>query len=99
MIERAMRRNTIAAMVMLRLCLAISASARPTNDNFANAATVNGLTGSLAATSAGASIEPGEYYGLGASVWYRWIADQDGVAEFNTDGSAFDARLVVGLVA
>ena len=71
----------------------------PGNDNFANASTISGGSGSANGTTVGATKEPGEPShagnGGGASVWFRWVAPTDGVVTVNTFGSSFDTILGV----
>jgi len=56
-------------------------NAAPANDNFANAQAISGATGSVAGSTVGATVEPGEpYNGLSPSqggfhtVWYQYTA-------------------------
>lgn len=55
---------------------------RPANDSFNSAITLNGLQGQLSATTAGATVEPGEncyqWFCDGASIWYNYTANTDG---------------------
>jgi hypothetical protein len=46
----------------------------PANDNFADAISLIGESGSVPAPSTGASAEPGELPPFAASVWFRWVA-------------------------
>ncbi len=68
------------------------------NDNFANALPIEG-SGHLVATSIGASKEPGEPDHAGdtggASVWFSWIAVEDGFLSVDTLLSHFDTTLAV----
>ena len=56
--------------------------AAPDNDNFANAATLTGSSGSVPFDNTWATVEPGEvdddYYD-GQSLWYKWTAPADGL--------------------
>ena len=75
-------------------------TATPSNDNFAAATTLTGLTGTVAGTVVGATREIGEpwhaYVGNGASVWYRWTAPSSGDLCLDTLGtSAFWSVLAV----
>jgi hypothetical protein len=85
-------------------------SKRPTNDDFAAAAAVNGLGGPLYVTTEGAGREPGEpWHGgspFGSSVWFRWTAQRSGVARiYPCEGSfhpaieAFTGSTVTALSA
>jgi hypothetical protein len=72
-------------------------AATPANDNFANAATISGASGSTASSNAGASVEFGEPQNAGvlngASVWFNWTAPGNGTYYFKTKGSSFDTTL------
>jgi uncharacterized delta-60 repeat protein len=65
----------------------------PPNDNFANASPliINGLWGSTNGDNSLATSENGEPGHAGFapshSVWYQWVAPQDGEVEFDTIGS------------
>ncbi|MCY3541456.1 MAG: S8 family serine peptidase [Gammaproteobacteria bacterium] len=85
---------------------------RPPNDNFANATTLTGASGSVAGHNLGATIEPGEIYGtLTSTIWYRWTAPEDGDWEFQIEDAQTvhvlvfsgdtidDLRLVSGIAA
>lgn len=64
----------------------------PTNDDFANAAEINGGTGSTSVDNTYATEETGEpdhaAHAAGFSVWYRWQPTTSGNVTFNTIGSA-----------
>ncbi len=85
---------------------------RPPNDNFADATTLTGESGSVAGHNLGATIEPGEVYGtLASTIWYQWTAPEDGDWEFQIEDaqtvhllvfsgdSIADLRLVSGIAA
>lgn len=69
------------------------------NDRFAQATLLAGNSGSLSGDNLHASKEAGEpdHGGTvgGNSVWYRWTAEADGLATFDTSGSDFDSVLAV----
>ena len=76
----------------------------PANDNFTNAITLAGYSGAVSGTNTGATMEANELTRLISggvtnfldnSVWYAWTAPTNGVATFNTLGSAFDTVLSV----
>ena len=68
---------------------------RPPNDDFANAITLTGTSGTVSGHNIGATIEPGEVYGiLAATIWYQWTAPEDGDWEFQIE----DAQVVHLLV-
>lgn len=72
----------------------------PDNDNFANAASLpSAVWGTVSGNNVGASFEPNEptHAGFAAnhSVWYKWLAPQDGEVQMDTIGSTFDTLLAV----
>ena len=72
--------------------------AAPANDNFVNAVTLQGATGTAQGTNVNAGTEAGEPTGGtsgGRSVWYKWTAPATGTATFDTTGSDFDTTLAV----
>ena len=69
-------------------------AATPANDNFASAEVITGLAGKTLGSNVAATLEPGESGG-GASVWYRWVATEDGFLSLDTIGSDFDTTLSV----
>jgi hypothetical protein len=80
--------------------LALSQSvAAPTNDNLANAATVNGSSVTVSGSNVGASKEAGEPNHAnspgGHSVWWSWTASGSGNVTISTAGSNFDTVLGV----
>ncbi|MYE13746.1 MAG: S8 family serine peptidase, partial [Gammaproteobacteria bacterium] len=81
----------------------------PDNDAFDAAVVLDGGEGQVTGTNAGATLEPGEFFGaLAATVWYSWTAPADGwyefrntaghlkVLAFQDGGSVGDLRLVSG---
>jgi hypothetical protein len=70
-----------------------------TNDAFVVAEAVVGDTGTATGTTALATREAGEptHGGIGgaASIWYRWVAPNNGVLTVTTQGSDFDTLLGV----
>jgi hypothetical protein len=73
----------------------------PANDNFVNAVTLQGSTGTVTGTNANATKETGEPDPVpnvtsgGRSVWYNWAAPATGTATFDTNGSDFDTVLAI----
>ena len=76
----------------------------PANDNFANAQTINGCSGSVNGVSIGATHETGEpshdpsdtsSNSPGHTVWYQWQAPSSGSATITTEGSEFDTILAI----
>ncbi len=73
----------------------------PSNDYIAEAETISGESGSLTASTVGATVEPNEpnHDGSGGantgghSIWYSWTAPAAGTAIFTTQGSSFDTSL------
>jgi hypothetical protein len=73
---------------------------RPSNDNFTNATSITGLTGSLTSSNTNATQESGETVPLAgdgtlSSVWWGWVAPASGTAVIDTIGSNFDTVLSV----
>jgi uncharacterized repeat protein (TIGR03803 family) len=72
---------------------------RPVNDDFVNATSIAGSSGSVSGNNSGATQEAGEpdHAGEpgGRSVWFRWTAPASGEYSFNTAGSVFDTLLAV----
>ena len=78
---------------------------RPVNDDFAEAAVLEGESGSYDGSSAGATQELGEAFGgMAATTWFRWVAPDDGRWEFQAserpvlifEGDAIAALRLVG---
>jgi hypothetical protein len=73
----------------------------PANNNFANAQTISGCSGSVNGTNNGSNKESGEPSHSpdndpgGGSVWYQWQAPANGAATITTAGSNFDTVLAV----
>src|SRR5262249_6093400 len=66
----------------------------PPNDRFANAATLEGASGTVSGNTLGATKEPGEPSGFeGRSVWFVWQAPTTGTIAFDTTGSSFNTQL------
>ncbi len=78
---------------------ALSLATAPTNDAFANASTLSGLSASVTAFSTSATAENGEpaHAGQAAarSLWWSWTAPGNGAVIAETTGSAFDTRLAI----
>ncbi len=72
---------------------------RPSNDDFAGAATISGTTGSVSGDTTGASKEMDEPFHAGnpggKSVWYRWTAPSTGDWSFDTRGRFFDTLVAI----
>jgi hypothetical protein len=74
--------------------------APPANDNFANAQTINGCSGSVTGTNISATKEAGEPNNPDSptsipSVWYQWTAPSSGSVTIDTHGSDFDTVLAI----
>lgn len=73
--------------------------ASPGNDLFANAQSINGNSGGIAGSNAGAGKEAGEpdHAGNagGRSIWFVWSAPASGTWTFDTLGSEFDTLLAI----
>ena len=73
---------------------------QPANDNFSDALTLVGCSGTAFGTDAGATKETGEPNNADSptstrSVWYKWQAPSSGGVTFDTRGSNFDTVLEV----
>ncbi len=70
----------------------------PANDNFANAVALSSLA-AVAGTTVAATYESGEpnhvSSGSAASIWYSWMAPDDGTLDLKTEGSSYDTLLAV----
>ena len=68
-------------------------------DDFADAFQTNSVSGQFNASNSGATMEPGEpghpIRSFGRTVWMRWTAPADGLAEFDTLGSGQGTSLAV----
>ena len=69
--------------------------APPDNDNFADAETISGASGSVAGTNSGAGVEDDDPLNSMATVWWKWTAPTNGTFAFSTQGSDFDTVLGV----
>jgi hypothetical protein len=71
----------------------------PVNDSFAGAVTLSGSTNIVIGSNVAATSEPGEPAHAGnpatASVWWTWVAPDNGPVVVDTLGSAFDTVLAV----
>jgi hypothetical protein len=77
----------------------------PSNDNFAQATTISGASGTKTGTNVGATVEsnedefPGEFDGnpSGETVWYKWTPTTSGTYSFDTLSSSttFNTELAV----
>ena len=93
--------------LILVLGLAATPAFAQANDNFANAATITGATGTTNGNNTTATLElpcetnsivVDDYFTpspVTASVWYAWTAPATGTAEFDTTNSDFDTVLSV----
>jgi len=82
---------------LLLLAVAGSAQAAAFQDYFTNRETVTAVSGTLTGNNATATVEAGEpkHGGKpgGHSLWLSWTAPTNGVATFDTHGSAFDTTM------
>ena len=63
-----------------------SQGSHPANDNFAQAAVLEGTDGVVQGSSQGATLELGEWFGFAAATtWYRWTAPSDGLWAFESE--------------
>ncbi|HWN95923.1 MAG TPA: lysyl oxidase family protein [Methylomirabilota bacterium] len=69
------------------------------NDSLANALVITGASGTVSASSRGATRQSGETNHAGVfgsnSIWFAWTAPRSGSAIFQTIGSGFDTLLAV----
>ncbi len=76
-------------------------SARPVNDDFADALPISGPQGATTGNNINATLEDGEFnamLGIAASVWWRYTAPATSGTEpvvFDTLGSSFDTVLLI----
>ncbi len=88
-----------AAAGDIQLSLNSSGSQSPSFDVFSSRGRLESTSGRVEATNEGAGREPGEPWHLGfnqgASMWWTWTADQNGIVEIDTRGSDFDTVLAV----
>ncbi|MDE0420347.1 MAG: S8 family serine peptidase [Gammaproteobacteria bacterium] len=82
------------------LTLSWGPGSRPDNDDYAHAAAMEGESGTVSGTNAGATSEPAELMGnssatspfvlngWAASVWYRWTAPSTGDYQFSVNRTA-----------
>lgn len=67
------------------------------NDDFVDAATISGASGTVSGSTSDATRETGEPshggWGASASIWYRWTAPGDGALVLTTQGSGYDTLL------
>jgi hypothetical protein len=71
----------------------------PPNDNFANAQLLT-LPATVEGSNLGATVEPGEITGVpcqggGASVWFRFLANNSGLVTLSTIGSSLQSTLAL----
>jgi uncharacterized repeat protein (TIGR03803 family) len=93
------RKSILAAGLAICLGLPCWQARGATNDDFANAQTLAGSSGTTAGDNIGATKQPAEpdHAGEagGSSVWYSWTAPSSGQFFFHTFGSEFDTLLAV----
>ncbi len=97
--------NTLGTVTSSAATLSVfTASAPPSNDNFASAWTLAGNLGQASDTNVGATGETGEpshytsggtSHGNDSSVWFRWTPGVSGIAQVDTIGSSIDSVLAV----
>jgi pimeloyl-ACP methyl ester carboxylesterase len=75
----------------------INVSSGPSNDNFANRATISAAGGTVSGSNVNATKESSEPAHAGStgnkSVWWTWTPASSGTAIISTDGSSFDTVL------
>jgi uncharacterized delta-60 repeat protein len=84
----------LGLVILAGLIINVGRAAPPANDNFANASPliVNNYWGTTNGNNALATSESSEPshagYAASHSVWYQWVAPQDGVVQFDTLGTS-----------
>ena len=79
----------------------LGATTPPPNDDFVNAQSITGTSGTVNGTNVFATKQAGEPSHSpdgnlgGKSVWYRWTAPSSGTANLNTSGSTYDTLLAI----
>ena len=75
----------------------VSTATAPANDDFANSQALSGTSGTVTATTAGATRETAEPVHFSSSghmsVWFTWTAPSSGTVHMDTLNSAFDTLL------
>jgi hypothetical protein len=91
--------NTLDAVPSQIATLKVTGVEFPLADEFASRGTTNSVSNVIDGTNVGATKEPFErnHAGIlgGKSVWLQWDAAANGIATFDTKGSAFDTVLAV----
>lgn len=95
-------------VIFVAFYTALTASAQPVNDQFANAITINGPIATVTGSNVGATKQfggggggepsiPGAFPGAfgGASVWWNWTSAASGQTTIDTQGSDFNTLLGV----
>ncbi|HLU46434.1 MAG TPA: hypothetical protein VK116_00070, partial [Planctomycetota bacterium] len=89
----------MAIQLAFSLCTSFAAAAPPENDRFENAREIEGTAGREVSSNVEATREAGEPIHAnvegGSSVWWRWVAPGNGIAEIDTFGSKIDTILSV----
>ena len=70
---------------------------RPANDDLGRAGAIAGVEGSVKGNNAGATLQPGELFGvMAATAWHRWRAPSDGAWEFRVNHNNLRALAFTG---
>ncbi|MGH9875569.1 MAG: NF038122 family metalloprotease, partial [Pyrinomonadaceae bacterium] len=98
-IRRTISENDIVALDLFGYSISLPPPVRPSNDNFVNAISLQGNSGTLNGTNVSATREAGEPNHAGfmgdKSVWYSWLSPLDGQITIDTIGSNYDTTLGV----
>lgn len=98
-LKRGLNLFVSAAVVLCSLIKATDAAAQPTNDNFLAAQEIFDIWGFVTNDTATATAESGEPSHAGfpanATIWYKWVAPQNGEVSLDTLGNATDTVLAV----
>jgi hypothetical protein len=97
--RRVSLKRCLAAALLGVGTLLSAATAAPANDRFADQPILGGSTNVISISSVGATADPGEPAHSGnpasASVWWTWVAPDNGPVVIDTLGSSFDTVLAV----
>lgn len=95
-----MRRYRASLVVLMVLPALVGPPAQasvasPPNDDFANAQTIVGTSGSVDGNLVGATVEAAEPESttISSSIWYRWTAPESGLFRFDTSTGVLEADL------
>ena len=98
-LRRTLSENDLTALDLFGYSIGGPPVVRPPNDNFANAISLPGGSGSVNGSNVNATRQAGEPVHAGflgdKSIWYKWTSPVNGEVTFDTTGSNFDTTLAV----